>query len=92
MSVFNSAKVSTEEDGPNGRTGRCRRGSRLYEIVLLEFGVVNSVKEQSSGCYMNFFFLGLHPWRVEVPWVGVELELQLPAHTTATATPDPSHV
>ena len=56
VSVFNSAKVSTEEDGPNGRTGRCRRGSRLYEIVLLEFGVVNSVKEQSSGCYMNFFF------------------------------------
>ena len=29
---------------------------------------------------------------MEVPWLGVELELQLPAYTTATATQDPSHV
>ena len=31
---------------------------------------------------------------MEVPRLGVELELRLPAHTTATATPDPdlSHV
>ena len=29
---------------------------------------------------------------MEVPRLGVELELQLPAYTTATATPDPSHV
>ena len=38
------------------------------------------------------FFLGLHPWHMEVPWLGVELELQLLAYTTATATPDPSHI
>ena len=29
---------------------------------------------------------------MEVPKLGVESELQLPAHTTATATPDSSHV
>ena len=29
---------------------------------------------------------------MEVPRLGVESELQLPAYTTATATPDPSHV
>ena len=29
---------------------------------------------------------------MEVPRVGVESELQLPAYTTATATRDPSHV
>ena len=29
---------------------------------------------------------------MEVPRLGVYLELQLPAYTTATATPDPSHV
>ena len=29
---------------------------------------------------------------MEVPRLGVELELQLPAYTTATATPDPSHI
>ena len=31
-------------------------------------------------------------WHMEVPRLGVKLELQLPAYTTATATPDPSHV
>ena len=35
---------------------------------------------------------GLHLWHMEVPRLGVESELQLLAHTTATATRDPSHV
>ena len=35
-------------------------------------------------------FLGPHPRPLEVPGLGVESELQLPAYTTATATPDPS--
>ena len=38
-----------------------------------------------------FCFLGPHPWHVEVPRLGVESELQLPAYTTATATWDLSH-
>ena len=29
--------------------------------------------------------LGLHAWHMEVPKLGVKLELQLPAYTTATA-------
>ena len=37
-------------------------------------------------------FLGLHPQHMEVPRLGVESELQLPAYATATATPDPSYV
>ena len=37
-------------------------------------------------------FLGPHLWHMEVPRPGVELELELPAYTTATATGDPSHV
>ena len=32
-----------------------------------------------------FFFLGLHLWHLEIPRLGVELELQLQAHTTAMA-------
>ena len=36
--------------------------------------------------------LGLHPWHMEVPRLGVELELQLPDCATATATLDPSHI
>ena len=37
-------------------------------------------------------FLGLHPQHMEVPRLGIELELQLPAYITATATWDPSRV
>ena len=32
------------------------------------------------------------PWHVEVTWLGVKLELQLLAYTTATATLDLSHL
>ena len=37
-------------------------------------------------------FLGLHLQQMEAPRLGVELELQLLAYTTATATQDRSHV
>ena len=37
-----------------------------------------------------FFFLGSHLQHMEVPGLGVESEPQLPAYTTATATPDVS--
>ena len=37
-------------------------------------------------------FLGPHPWPMDIPRLGVEWELHLPAYTTATATPDPSYV
>ena len=38
------------------------------------------------------FFLGLHLWHMKVRSLGVRLELQLPVYTTATATPDVSHI
>jgi len=37
-----------------------------------------------------FIFLGLPPWHKEIPRLGVESVLELPAYATATATPDPS--
>ena len=37
-------------------------------------------------CIYLFWFLGPHPWHMEVPSLGVKLELQLPAYTPATAT------
>ena len=37
----------------------------------------------------SFVFLGPHTLHMEVPRLGVELELLLPAY--ATATPEPSH-
>ena len=37
-------------------------------------------------------FLGLHLWHMEVPRLGIELELQPLAYTTAAAMQDPSCV
>ena len=44
--------------------------------------------------FFNFFLvlLGPHLQHMEVPRLGVNSEPQLPAYTTATATPDLSHV
>ena len=42
--------------------------------------------------FFFFVFLGLHPLHMKAPRLGVELELQPPAYTTATATWEPSHV
>ena len=47
-------------------------------------------KRQESMSF--FFFLGPHLWHMEVPRLGVQSELQLPAYTTATATPDMSRI
>ena len=53
--------------------------------------VLNPLSHQGtpSNCH---FFLGLHPWHMEVPKLGVELELQQPAYATAIAMPDPNSV
>ena len=39
-----------------------------------------------------FFFSGLHLWHMKGLRLGVKLELQLLAYTTATAMQDPSHI
>ena len=39
-----------------------------------------------------YLFLRLHLQHMEVPVLGVESELQLPAYTTAIATPDLSRI
>ena len=41
---------------------------------------------------LNFFFLKLHLQHMVVPRLGVELELQLLAYTTATVVQDLSHL
>ena len=58
--------------------------------LRVEFNMV----EEYGPCLINtlkkfFFFLGLHPRHMEVPRLGVELELQPLAYTTATAMLDP---
>ena len=55
----------------------CGRGGKWYYIMCVLGRLV---------------FFGLHLRHMEVPRLGVELELQLLAYTRATATPDPSCV
>ena len=52
----------------------------------------SSLKKCMDVCMYFFVFLGPHLRRMEVPRLEVKPELQLPACTTATATPDPSLV
>ena len=54
--------------------------------------IINVLKPKIKVCFFFFVFLGPRPQRMEVPRLGVESELQLPAYTTATAMPDLSHV
>ena len=42
--------------------------------------------------FFFFFFSGSHLQHIEVPRLGVKLELQLLGYATATATWDPSHI
>ena len=56
---------------------------------------VDSLDPFFSFFFFGFWFLvflGHHLWHTELPRIGVKLELQLLAYTTATATPDPSLV
>ena len=55
----------------------------LYKII---FKIKNVL-----GCFC-FCLGGLHLQHMEVPRLGVELELQLLTYTTATVMPDLSHV
>ena len=41
---------------------------------------------------LNYHYIWPYPWHIKVPKLGVELELQLQAYTTAAATPDPSRI
>ena len=48
---------------------------------------------EQSGHQFVFFFLFFPLWHMEVPRLGAKSELPLlPAYTTATATPNPSHI
>ena len=51
-----------------------------------------SQRVHKSHFLIFLLFLGPHLQHMEVSRVGVDSELQLPAHTTATATRDLSHV
>ena len=70
----------------------------LSYVILLSIVIFtcihNGLKNNKSiniHFFLSFFF-GPQTWHIEVPRLGVESELQLPAYATATATQDPSCV
>ena len=57
------------------------------------FSQILPITMKSKFLFLSLFcFLGLHLQHMEAPRLGVELELQLLAYTTAAITRDPSHV
>ena len=68
--------------------------SNEYPLLVCSFLLI--LIDQGSvllySCFFVFVFLGLHPRHMEVSRLGVELELRLPAYTTATAMLDLSCV
>ena len=66
----------------SGCEDRPRLG-RLHTIPAEREG-----EEAPAFFFLFLYFLGPHPWHMEVPRLGVKSELKLPAYTTATATRD----
>ena len=73
-----------------GHTASCHIHHGLWSSLEL----LRSFSEEEilSLLFFFFVFLGLYPWHVEVPRLGVQLERQVPAYTSVTATQDLSHV
>ena len=72
--------------------GKVRKGKKLVEDMTL------TCVQCPNACLLAFLFVFLffcflgHLQHMEVPRLGVELELQLQVYATAKATPDPSRV
>ena len=64
----------------------------LFQVLFTFLLVDKSFLPSFLPFSLSLSFLQLHPQHMEVPRPGVELELQLPGCTTATATRDPSCV
>ena len=63
----------------------------LFSPIYLKFFFL--FQSQHFNCFLFvclFYFLGPHLWHMEVPKLGIESELQLPAYATGTAKWDPS--
>ena len=66
--------------------------SNLISLYILQKVLHFSHRESLLLFFFFWSFLGLLPWYMEVPRLGVQSELQLPAYPTATETRDPGHV
>lgn len=63
----------------------CQQESEQVELLWVFFSKNQNLYKKQAHL---FLYLGPHSWHTEVPRLGLESELQLPADTTATATQD----
>ena len=84
-SVFISAEDTTSQS-----ENRKKSAKKDFEIDFdddIDFHVYFRKTKVCAGFFCLFvLLLGPHLWHVEVPRLGGESELQLPAYTTASAT------
>ena len=85
-----AALAEGHRDPGGGRGSSFQRGTKVESLTQR---VTTFVRTGFLVFFVFVFvFLGPHPRHMELPRQGVESELQLPAYTTSTATPDPSRV
>ena len=99
MSVFPSSWIF-----PHYQRNISKKQERAYSCLVNYLSASVPLIQYSPCCQHEFFyfiylfmfvffvFLGLHPWHMEVPSLGVESELQPLAYTVVTATQDPSRI
>ena len=94
FSLFGPARSPRTFQGQGSNS--CHWGDSSDSARPLTCRTIRELLKHSSGHTVTavflFCFLGPHLLHVEVPRLGIESELQLPAYTTATATQDPSHI
>ena len=78
--------------GPMLRTGPTPAAACLSPNHIQDQVRCYAVLSSSLSMTIIFFFLGPHLRHMEVPRLGIESEVQLPAFTAATAMPDPSRL
>ena len=70
---------------PQDKQGR----ERSWGVPLLLGTLSPALAKPTAFPFFSFCLFRPQVWHMEVPRLGVESELQLPAYTTATAAPDP---
>ena len=84
----------TEHTAKAGRQEERAQEKRATESTQQHHGTKTPhrplIPINTNGLNLPIYSFHLHLWHMEVPRLGVELELQPLAYTTATATPDPS--
>ena len=97
---FPEALVREENDSSPSSTLFCLQQNVLQMItVIVPFfeKLISDEKEKTYKLviillFFFFCFLGLHPWYMEVPRLGVELEQQLPAYIFMSTTKEEKNV